>query len=98
MVDDEDFNDPTWTLYVDGASSTKGCGAKVILEKEDDIMIEISIKFDFPISNNQAKYEALIANFQLTSDVRVTRLTICSDFQIVMSQVFGMYQAKDPLL
>ena len=37
----------------------------VILEKEGDIMIEISIKFDFPVSNNQAEYEALIIRLQL---------------------------------
>ena len=98
MVDDKDFSDPIWTLYVDGASSIKGYGAGVILEKEGDIMIEMSIKFDFSVSNNQAEYEALIANFQLASDVGVTKLTICSDSRIVTSQVSGMYQAKDLLL
>ena len=44
------------------------------------------------------EYEALIADLQLASDVGVARLTIYSDSQIVTSQVFGMYQAKDPLL
>ena len=48
-------------------------------------MVEMSVKFDFPISNNQAEYEALIASLQLASDVGVTRLTICSDSQIVMA-------------
>ena len=66
-------------LNVDGGSSTKGCGARIILEREGDIMIEMSIKFDFPVSNNQAEYEALIAVLQLATDVGVTRLTICSD-------------------
>ena len=97
MVDDEDFSDLTWTLYVDGASSTKGYGARGILEKEGDIMIEMSIKFDFLVFNNQAEYEALITSLQLASDVGVTRLTIYSDSQIVTSQVSRMYQ-KDLLL
>ena len=66
-------------LYIDGASSANGCGAGVILEKEGDIMVESSIKFDFPVSNNQAEYEALIARLQLTSDIDITKLTICSD-------------------
>ena len=98
MVDEEESINPTWMLYVDGASSTQGCGAGVILEREGDIMIEMSIKFDFPVFNNQAEYEALIAKLQLTSDVRVTRFTICNDSQIITSQVSGSYQAKDPLL
>ena len=56
MVDEAEFVDPTWALYVDGASSTKGYGARIILKKEGEIMVEMSIKFDFPVSNNQAEY------------------------------------------
>lgn len=48
-------------LYVDGASNARGCGVGIILEKEGDIIVELSIKFDFLMSNNQAKYKALIA-------------------------------------
>ena len=54
-------------------------------------MVELSIKFDFLVSNNQAEYEALIARLQLASDVNVNKLTICSDSQIVMSQMIGAY-------
>ena len=91
MVDEVESIDPTWALYVAGASSTKGCGAGIILEKEGEIMVEMSIKFDFPVSNNQAEYEALIVGLQLASDVGITRLTTCSDSQIVTSQVSGSY-------
>lgn len=98
MVDEEEPVDSAWTLYVDGASSTKGCGAGVILEKEGDIIVKMFIKFDFPVSNNQDEYEALIAGLQLAFDVGAARLTICSDSHIVKSQASGAYQAKDPLL
>ena len=98
MVDEEEPSDSAWTLYVDGASSTKGCGARVILEREGDIIVEMSIKFDFLVSNSQAEYKALIADLQLASDVGVARLTICNDSQVVMSRVSGTYQANDPLL
>ena len=98
MMDEVESADLTWMLYIDGASSTKGCGVGVIFEKVGDIMLEISVKFDFSVSNNQAEYEALIAGLQLASDVWATRLTICSDSQIVTSQVSGSYQAKDPIL
>ena len=60
MVNEEVTCDPSWMLYIDGASSAKDYGARVILEKEGDIMVELSIKFDFSISNNQDEYEALI--------------------------------------
>ena len=98
MVDSENAPEPIWTLHVDRASSSKGSGAGAILVKEGEIIIELSIKFNFPVSNNQAEYEALIASLKLAKDVGVHRLLICSDSQIMTSQVIEMYQAKDALL
>ena len=66
-------------LYVDRASNAKGSGAGVILEKESKIIVELSIKFDFRISNNQVKWKALIPGLQLASDVGATRLIIYGD-------------------
>ena len=72
-------------LHVDGASNAKGCGAGIILEKEGNIVVKLSIKFDFLVSNNQAKYEVLIVGLQLASDVSATWLMICNSSQIVVS-------------
>ena len=80
-----DFLAEMVTLYVDGASSTKGSGADVILEKEGKIVIELLIKFNFSVSNNQAEYEALIAGLQRASNINTTQLTICYNSQIVTS-------------
>ena len=63
MVEDGEPPKLRWTLPVRGASSSKRSGAGVILEKEGEIVVELSIKFDFLVSNNQAEYEALIARF-----------------------------------
>ena len=78
MVDREP-QEPRWILYVDGASSSKGSGARVIFKKEGNIIVELSIKFDFFVSNNQAKYEALVAELRIVNDIGASRLTICSD-------------------
>ena len=79
MVENEEPPKPRWTLHVDEASSPKENRARVILEKEGKIIAELSIKFDFPVSNKQAEYEALIAGLKLANDVSATRLTICND-------------------
>lgn len=42
----------TWTLSVDGASSTKGSGAGVIPEDPEGNVIEQALKFAFRTSNN----------------------------------------------
>ena len=52
MVDNEDFQEPRLALDIDGASSSKGYRVRGILEKEGEIIVELSIMFDFPISNN----------------------------------------------
>ena len=54
---------------VEGNSNSKGSGAGIILEKEGEIVVKLSIKFDFPASNNKAEYEVLIAGLKLANDV-----------------------------
>ncbi|XP_016178506.1 uncharacterized protein LOC107620940 [Arachis ipaensis] len=87
-----------WRLHVDGASNQTSGGAGVILESPAGVIYEQSSKFEFPVSNNQAEYEALLVGLTLAREVGVTRLEVCSDSQVVTSQVNGSYQARDPLL
>ena len=47
MVDNREHKESRCTLSVDGASSTKGSGADVILEKKGKIIIKLLIKFNF---------------------------------------------------
>ncbi|XP_057763544.1 uncharacterized protein LOC130983889 [Arachis stenosperma] len=87
-----------WKLHVDGASNQTFGGAGIILESPIGVVYEQSVRFEFTISNNQAEYEALIGGLALAAEVGARRLDICSDSQVVTSQVNGSYQAKDPLL
>ncbi|XP_057745072.1 uncharacterized protein LOC130962933 [Arachis stenosperma] len=87
-----------WKLHVDGASNQTFGGAGIILESPNGVVYEQSVRFEFPISNNQAEYEALIGGLTLAAEVGAKRLEVCSDSQVVTSQVNGSYQAKDPLL
>jgi len=56
-------------LYVDGSSNEKGSGVGVILESLDEVIIEQSIRFEFEATNNQAKYEALLAGLRLAKEI-----------------------------
>ncbi|GKV47753.1 hypothetical protein SLEP1_g54620 [Rubroshorea leprosula] len=49
-----------WTLYVDGASSSKGSGASALLIGPDGYRSEHALKFNFDATNNMAEYEALL--------------------------------------
>ncbi|XP_072074332.1 uncharacterized protein [Arachis hypogaea] len=87
-----------WKLYVDGASNQTFGGAGIILENPAGVVYEESVKFNFPISNNQAEFEALLGGLTLAREVGATRLEVCSDSQVVTSQSNGTYQARDSLL
>lgn len=85
-----------WTIYVDGSSNTKGCVVGVIIENNEGIAVEYSLKFAFPIFNNQAEYEACLVGIRVANELGASAITICSDSQF--SQIKGDYQAKEPIL
>ncbi|XP_016185226.1 uncharacterized protein LOC107626849 [Arachis ipaensis] len=62
------------------------------------MIYEQSIKFEFPVSNNQAEYGALIGGLKLAKEVGALRNEVKSDSQIVTSHVNGAYQARNSLL
>ncbi|XP_074342588.1 uncharacterized protein LOC141680194 [Apium graveolens] len=58
-------------------------------------MIEYALKLDFPTTNNEAEYEALIAGLSLARAVRAKNLKVCGDSRLVVAQVNGEFEAKD---
>jgi len=58
-------------------------------------LVKQSLKFSFRASNNQAKYEALLAGLFLAKDIEVRNLIVRSDSQLVIEQVAENFQAKD---
>ena len=80
---------------MDGASSSAGSGAGIILENEEGILVDVSLALSFPTSNNQAEYEAFLAGLRLAEDLGVEEVIICTDSQLVALQVRGEYQDKN---
>ena len=60
------------------------------------MLIEQALRFAFKASNNQAEYEALIAGMLLDNEMGAQSLLAKNDSQLVIGQVTGEYQAKDP--
>ena len=51
---------PTWEVHVDGASNQKGLGVGLVLMSPEKVVIEKSLRLDFPATNNEAEYETLL--------------------------------------
>ena len=45
--------------------------------------------------NNKVEYEVLIAGLNHAKDMGIKKLDICSDYQLVVNQLLGTYQARD---
>ncbi|XP_058741871.1 uncharacterized protein LOC131614279 [Vicia villosa] len=91
-------NAQRWTLYVDGASSSTGSGAGIILENGEGTLIEVFLSLSFPTSNNQAEYEALLAELRLANDLEAEEIEVFTDSQLVASYISGEYQVKSEAL
>ncbi|XP_027155690.1 uncharacterized protein LOC113780842 [Coffea eugenioides] len=84
-----------WTLYVDGSSNGYGSGAGLLLEGPQGEVCSCALRFDFPATNNESEYEALITGLQLVRKLGAQRIHVRSDSQLVVCQVLGEYEAKD---
>ena len=78
---------PIWKLYVDGATNAQGSGAGLILTSPEGIEIEYALRFGFQASNNEAEYEAIIADLTLAHSLEIDQLEVCSDSQLVIRQI-----------
>ncbi|GKV29326.1 hypothetical protein SLEP1_g38263 [Rubroshorea leprosula] len=89
---------PVWVLYVDGAANVEGSGARAVLLGPDGFKSEHALRFKFQTTNNAAEYEALIYGLKLASKLKVQSIQVFSDSQLVVGQVNGNCEIRDPQL
>ena len=83
-----------WILNVDDASRHTGAGVGLQLKALTGERVEKVIWLDFPTSNNETEYEAILAGVDLAQSVSSEKL-ICSDSQLVIGQVNREYEMRD---
>ena len=50
------------------------------------------------ITNNQAKYEAILKGLQLLHEVNAESIEVFGDSQWIINQLIGLYKCKDDIL
>ena len=99
ITTEEDFASLTlseWKLYIDRVSGSQGSGAGIILIGPNKIQIRYAMKLKYNATNNAAEYEALLTGLKLANEVKTEHLKFYSDSQLVVNQVKGTYQVKEP--
>ena len=71
-----------------------GSGIGIILESPTGEKISYALRLEFPASNNEANYEAMIAGLRLAREMGIEKIKVYSDSQLVVNQVNEDYQAQ----
>ena len=69
-------------------------GAVIVLRSPEGDKIECMVHLNFPTTNNEAEYEALVAGLDFAKVAGVVSVVIHYDSQVVMNQVNGDYKCK----
>ncbi|XP_043687586.1 uncharacterized protein LOC122638803 [Telopea speciosissima] len=79
----------SWEMIMDGLSNAAGSGTGFMITNPEGLWIQCALWFTFQASNNEAKYEALLAGLKVARTIQVTHLAVRSDSQLVVNQVMG---------
>lgn len=69
---------------MDGASNSQGNDAGLILTNLKGVVTKYALRFAFEASNNQAKYEALLAGLRVVKELKTKRVKVFIDSQLVV--------------
>ncbi|GJX36105.1 reverse transcriptase domain-containing protein [Tanacetum coccineum] len=87
-----------WKLYTDGASSSDGSGAGLMLIDLKGKEYTYALHFKFETRNNEEEYEALLAGLRIVQEMEIVNFSIFVDSQLMVNQVKGIYAAKQPAI
>ena len=83
-----------WIIHTDGSSNRHVGGASVVMQTPEGDKIECMIRLDFPTTNNEAKYEALVAGLDLAKVAGAVTVIMHCDSQVITSQINGEYECR----
>ncbi|KAA3481367.1 RNA-directed DNA polymerase (Reverse transcriptase), Ribonuclease H [Gossypium australe] len=85
-----------WKLNFDGASNAMGNEIGVVLVSSNKDHYPLINKLDFDCTNNIAKYEACIMGICTATERSINILEVYGDSAIVVYQLKGEWETKDP--
>ena len=71
-------------MKFDGSSTAQPRGMRVVLYHEEDKVVTLSFKLEFPCSNNMAEYETYLTGLATTLEMGVKHLKVMGDSNLVV--------------
>ena len=93
----EDVNsqEDLWTINTDGSSTQKGGEAGIVITSPEKDVLKYGVQLKFPITNNEAEYEALLTGLRIARALGAEKIVLKSDSQLVIGQVRGDFKVKE---
>ena len=67
----------------------------MVIQTSEGDKIRFMIRLDFPTTNNEAEYEALVVGLDLAKAIGVENMVLHCDSQVVTSRINGNYECKN---
>ena len=83
-----------YEMHIDESSNRHTGGAGVVIQTSEGDKIECMIRLDFPTTNSEAEYEALVAGLDLAKAARAGNVIVHCDSQVITSQINGEYECR----
>ena len=71
-------------MQFDGSFTTQSGGVGVVLYHEEDKAVALSLKLEFPCSNNTAKYEVYLTELATAFKMGIKHLRVMGDSNLVV--------------
>ena len=85
----------TWVVHMDRSSTLHASGIEVILKSLEADKLKYKVCLHYQTTNNESEYEALLKGLELAKSLGAESVLVQGDFQLVMGQVNGTYEAKE---
>ncbi|VFQ90048.1 unnamed protein product [Cuscuta campestris] len=84
-----------WEMAVDGESGPKGYGGGIVFTTPEGFKIYHALVFNFKLTNNEVEYEALAGGLRLAQALKINRVNIISDSNMIVGQVTGNMESRE---
>ena len=84
-----------WTMYTNGSVASGIGGVGVILFSPKKDILKYGVKLQFPTTNNEAKYEAILMGLQVAKALGVRNLKLNTDSKLMTKQMNSEYEVKE---
>ena len=68
-----------WTVNTDESSTQKGGEAGIVITSPEKDVLKYGVQLKFPVTNNEAEYEALLTGLRIAQALRGENVMLKSD-------------------